>query len=180
MTVEQIVIERKKVVAEKWQNLIFATYPAYSSDFLKNQQNQFMNPVGNRVKASAETLLDALFSEFSEDTLLPALNEFVKVRAVQEFTPSQAIGFVFLLKKVLREEFLEEVLQKELLNEWFTLESRIDKLALHTFDLYTRYRDSISDIRVNMEKRRVATLLDRNHYGIGKPVEKNDDNKNGK
>ncbi len=146
---EVLVSKKKLLLADKWVNLIFDTYSKETSRFLKVQTNQFSNPVGHTVNTAANLLLDELTGSLNPGTVKPLLIDLIKIRAVQDFSPSKATGFIFLLKKVIREVFKEELYDKEYSDELFVLDSKIDQLALIAFDLYQECRETIYKIRLN-------------------------------
>ena len=93
------------------------------------------------------------------DQVLTYLDEIIRIRALQNFTPSQALAFIFLLKIVIREELAGEILKENLAAEILDLESRIDGLALLGFDVYTKRREKIYEIKADEAKRRVSGLM---------------------
>jgi len=94
----------------------------------------------------------------------------IRIRAVQDFKPSQAVGFVLRLKKIIREE-LEKNRQEidTLHDELEVLEERIEDTALQAFDIYTQCRQKLYEIRVNENNRQVARLLKRANLTIDIP-----------
>jgi hypothetical protein len=90
-----------------------------------------------------------------------ALDGILRVRAIQDFTPSGAVGFLFEFKQVIR-----KALQgtgpgngaSALLQE---ADEKLDQLLLTGFDIYSKRREKIYDLRVNEIKRQVARLLER-------------------
>jgi hypothetical protein len=93
------------------------------------------------------------------DQVLTCLDEIIRIRALQNFTPSQALAFIFLLKIVIREELAEEIRKENLAAELLDLESRIDGLALLGFDVYTKRREKIYEIKADEAKRRISGLM---------------------
>ena len=83
----------------------------------------------------------------------------MRIRAVQDFTPSQALSFIFPLKRIIREELCVEIAEKQLSDEMLSLESAIDNLALSAFDIYMKCREKIYDIKANEVKRSTFRLL---------------------
>jgi len=70
---------------------------------------------------------------------------------VQNFTPSQAVGFVYLLKPIVRKYFGKN--QKKLkLDELLELESKIDGMALIGFDVFMACREQIYSMKSNTER----------------------------
>ena len=149
MKLESFLAQRKEAVLERWRDLIIQTYPADVSEFLKREKDRFNNPVGYAIICGTEDLYEALLAGSTSDAFSSAVDSIIKIRAVQEFSPSQAIAFVFLLKKVVREQLATEMRENGFLEQLLAFESRIDELALLTFDSYMRCREKIHDIRVN-------------------------------
>jgi hypothetical protein len=89
-----------------------------------------------------------------------ALEEIVKIRSIQDFTPAQALSFVFSLKQVIREELKGE-LDAARLAELVQFEAQIDQLALFAFDVYVKCRERLYEIRVSEVKRSVSGLMRR-------------------
>jgi hypothetical protein len=139
-------------IVQKWLTRILETYPEQTSRFLLETKDPFRNPVGRVLKENLPVILEEFAGEFDRDRIQPALGEIMHVRAVQDFTPGQAVGFVFLLRRIIREESEPKQYDPE------ALEKRIDELALIAFDLYSACRDKMSEIKVDEAKRRVFVL----------------------
>lgn len=67
-----------------------------------------------------------------------ALDEILRVRAVQDLPPSQAVGFVFLLRDILDEKGEERPAR---------MHKRIDRLLLLAFDHYVLCREDLARVR---------------------------------
>jgi hypothetical protein len=68
--------------------------------------------------------------------------------------------FIFLLKKVLREELYQEIKEStKACEELLALESRVDEMALRGFDLYTNCRERVFELRAREAKNQVSRLL---------------------
>ena len=106
-----------------------------------------------------EGLYGALLQELEREQVLTCLDEIIRIRALQDFAPSQALAFIFLLKNVIRQELAEEIQKENLAAEILDLESRIDGLALLGFDIYTKRREKIYEIKADEAKRRVSGLM---------------------
>ncbi len=86
-----------------------------------------------------------------------AVDRLVRVRAVQDMTASQALGFIPALKTILREELRE--LLKEDPEALRALEDRIDRLTLLAFDIYSGCKERLYQIRVEEIRTRTERLL---------------------
>jgi hypothetical protein len=85
----------------------------------------------------------------------------VKIRAVQQFTPSQALSFVFALKSVIRKVVPEASKDPRFASELTEMDNRIDRLALTAFDLFMEAREEVSQLRISEVKRQVAWVMDK-------------------
>ena len=182
MVLEYLLSQKKATILERWFHLIMETYPADTSRFLRQEKDRFANPVGYTISQEIEALYDELLQGMNCDKLAACLDNIIRIRSVQDFPPSQAIAFIFLLKKAVREELENEIRENQAFEELLKFESRIDKLALLALDIYMKCREKVYEIRVNevkAERERVLKLLERTNLMYGKP-ETEQDAKDGK
>ena len=165
MGLKQLLIEKKKSILERWFHLILETYPPETSKFIRKEKDRFVNPVGVTLSEGMEALYEGLLKGVVADQISNPLEKILQIRSVQDFSPSQAVAIMSLLKKAVQEEMKENKIEmKGMIEEWFDLESRIDQLSLRAFDLYTTYRERIYEIRISEIKRerdRAFMLLER-------------------
>ena len=159
MQLATLLSQNKAAILGRWLAMIFESYPPETAIFLRKEKNRFDNPAGYRISEGLEGLYGALLQEMERDQVLTCLDEIIRIRALQNFTPSQALAFIFLLKIVIREELAEEIRKENLAAELLDLESRIDGLALLGFDVYTKRREKIYEIKADEAKRRVSGLM---------------------
>ncbi|MFC1980757.1 RsbRD N-terminal domain-containing protein [Chloroflexota bacterium] len=145
---EQLELKSASIMG-KWSQLILGTYPADTVNFLQHERDRFINPVGCIISQETKTIYDELLHGMNLEKLTTSLNEIIRVRSVQDFSPSQAIGFIFLLKQAAREELASEVAGNRISEELLDFESRIDRLALLAFDIYMECREKVYEVRVN-------------------------------
>jgi len=153
--------EKRPNILKRWINLILDTYPAESARFFRSQKNRFANPVGSIVAKGAEDLFDEILQENNPDKISTFLDNIIRVRATQDFTPSQAVSFIFLLKKVLREELDKEIQENDIDDELLAIESRIDDVALLAFDIFVKCREKIFELKAMELNNQTYTLLKR-------------------
>ncbi len=107
MNIQEIFRSQKNDVVRLWTEAVYSTYPFETTGFLRTKRDPFGNPVAHMTREAAGTLYDAVAGEEVEiDTVKAALERFVKLRAVQTFTPSQGLGVFYLMKPLLRERIL--------------------------------------------------------------------------
>ncbi len=141
--------EQREIVVREWLAQTIRTYPEGTSRFLLQSQDPFKNPVGSAIRDGLPVLVEELSGAFQADRIRSALDEIVRIRAVQDFTASQAIGFIFFLKQIIREVPGVEPAALSILN------ARIDELALFAFDSYMQSREKTWEIKLNESRRRV-------------------------
>jgi len=159
MKLKALLSDKKAVILNRWFDDIVETYPAETTKFLKAQKNQFANPVGSTILQGVENIFDELLKGLDAERITLFLDNIIRIRAVQDFTPPQALAFIFSLKKIIREETAKGPLDTDISNELLELESKIDNLALISFDIYMKCREKIYEIKANEVKRMTFRLL---------------------
>ena len=159
VTLWDLLAHKKSALVKRWFDIVMEPYPADTSGILKNQKKQFTNPVGYTISHGLENIFDKLIDEQGADFegMVPFLDSIVRIRAVQDLKPSQALSFVFHLRNAIREELASEA--KEFCAEMATLESRIDAIALISFDIYVQCREKVYELKANEVKNRTFRLL---------------------
>lgn len=152
---------KKPEILKKWRESVVETYPVDARKFLSRFDDQFGNPVGYTIAKAIELFCDELLGEFRREIFASPLDELVRIRAVQDFSPAQAVGFIFNLKKIVREEIKGELTNEEMTEELYELDSRIDELALMAFDKYMECRERIYDVRLNEMKNLSIKMMER-------------------
>lgn len=140
-------LERKKDgVVHRWHGLITEAHPG-GAKFFQNI-DQFTNPVGYVLFTETGVLYDALMAgELESETVVDSLNSIARITAVQDYSPGQAVGFVFQLKVAIREALKKELREMRALQELTELDLQIDKMAVLGFEAYTRCREKIHQVR---------------------------------
>lgn len=149
---------KKHAIIEAWLAQTLQTYPEHTSRFLLQEKDPFRNPVGHTLKEAFPALFDQLIGGMDATTITPLLDGIVRIRAVQDFTAGQAVAFLFLLKKVVREALQDEIQRRPDGDGLAAVEGRIDEMALLAFDLFMKCREKIYEIKANEAKRRIYVL----------------------
>lgn len=161
-------LERKRKVAlDQWFQLVIKTYPQATSNLLSKQEDQFRNPIGHTIGESLGRIYDQIRAGMDPDELLEALDGIVRIRSIQDFTPSEAVSFVFDLKAVIRDLAGADLRAGNLPTELAEFDSRVDRVALMAFEKYTACREKLHEIRVGEIKKR---MIERLQTGDGRPV----------
>lgn len=142
---------------QEWLACTLGTYPDQAGRFLRDERDPFRNPVGHTLRVALGRLAEELFGDFDREQVTAALDAVIRIRAVQDFTPSEAVGFVPLARRVSRavagaggsgvEPESRDV-----------LDARIDEMVLIAFDIFARCREQVHAIAARAARRRVYVL----------------------
>lgn len=149
MRLNNLLAQRKTAIIKNWFTLAVETYPPDTASFLKKQKDPFANPVGRTISQGLEALFNELLKEMDHDTIISFLDPIIRIRAIQNFSPAQAVSFIFLLKKAIRKNIKKEALEEQLFSELLLFESKIDELVMIAFNLYMKCKEKIYDLKAN-------------------------------
>ena len=155
-----LIQKNKSEIIKNWFAATIQTYAPDTAHFYKNQKDQFGNPVGSITSKGIAFLMDQLLA-FEPDAIKAHLDPIIRIRAIQDFTPSQATGFILLLKKVLRENLANELQNAVTATQLLTFESKIDQLCLLAFDLYMDCKEKIYEISANETRNQTFRAFER-------------------
>ena len=149
---EDLLAKKKAAILKQWFNLIAQTHPDGGANLLKDK-DRFTNPVGYTISSAINVLYEELLQgNVNSEKVTTSLDDITKVRAVQDFSPHQAIAIIFLLKKAIRAELDGEIRGKREFEKLLEFESRIDELTLRAFDIYMACRERIYEVKVDEMK----------------------------
>jgi hypothetical protein len=153
--------QKKSAIIKVWFEKVVNTYPIDTAQFLKNQKDPFANPVGRNSLQSLQDIFELAQSGFDRETARPLLDPIIRIRAIQDFTPAEAVGFMFDLKTIIREMVPVNATDSQNQEAWHELDQRIDQLSLLAFDIYMQCREKILDLKANEMKARIYAAFSR-------------------
>jgi hypothetical protein len=155
-----VLLPHKEAIIKRWVEIVHGTYPFETIGFLRTSKDRFANPVGYRTENAAATLADVLFTEWPDEAaLLHAVDELIRVRAVQDFPPETAVGIIYAMKELARETVLASGQADICLPALLALESRIDAVVLMAFGVYARCREKLHQLKVDEFRRAHSQAL---------------------
>jgi len=160
-TLAELLDANKEAVHRRWLADTLASYPEDAAVAFGRQKDPFANPVGAGLREGTRGILDALVEGTDPDGAQNDLEKIIKIRSVQEFSASGAVGFVFRLKEVLRAELGRAAGDPGLAPEWAKLDGRIDRIGLAAFDVFVGCREQVCQLRINDVKRNVSWVLEK-------------------
>jgi hypothetical protein len=161
MKIKDVLADKRSELIDEWFKRAISDYPSDTIKFLRRQKDPFANPVGDSYRDGLAGLVDGLIESWDRERLWPHLDRILRVRAVQDFTPSGAVSFVLDLKGAVREVASRELKSGDWASELASLDAEIDGMLMLAFDCYVDCRQRLADIRLKDEQRRVHLLLRR-------------------
>ena len=156
-----LLADNKPAIYQKWFDLVANTYPPETAALLKNKKDAFANPVGQATRTGLDGLLDDVLGAVDRDSVTKHLDPILRIRAVQDFSPSRAIAFVLDLKNIVKNHFASQLEDPGLLAEYIDFAVRVDRLALIGFDIYVACREQIYMLKVTTEKDKIYKAFQR-------------------
>ncbi len=144
----------------RWLEAILAEYGQLTASRWRRERDPFANPVGHALTTGLPELYEAALAGGEPSAAqVTALEDIVRIRSVQELSPSRAVGFVHRLRDAVREELGAELAGGAHAEELAALHAAIERLVLLAFDVYVRFREQVYRIRQEELKRSVASIM---------------------
>lgn len=158
MELTEALANKKKEILSLW---IERTLDSYSSPgFFKSSKDPFANPVGSNISAGLTALFELLVANADLPAYTTHLDRVVRIRAVQDFTPAQAMAPFLELKWVVKQVFSGDKGTQPLLKTLDALDCEIDRIALTAFNIYSECREQLYRNRIHELKSGRAILTD--------------------
>ena len=155
-------LERKKEkIVRRWLDGALSLYVRDASAAFARQKDQFANPVGHSLREGTLAIFEALIEGQGAEKIRQHLVEIIKIRAVQQFSASEALGFIHRLKEIVWEETNADQGETEISAEFLMFEKGVDEVMLVAFDIYVECREQVFEIRSKELKRRVSWIVDK-------------------
>ncbi len=162
MDLDKFFAKKRATLVDRWFRAAAESYPPESASLIIRETNEFANPVGNSLQHGLNGIFDELLQEMDEERLTKYLDRIIRIRAIQGFTPAQALAFMFTLKDIVREELRKEDEQGLMPHEALAaFDTRIDQVALLAFNIYSLCREKVFEVKVEEIKTRSFRLLQR-------------------
>lgn len=158
MELQEALKQKKPVILSQWLERTFDSYA--SSTFFKQAKDPFANPVGANITSGLTSLFDLLLTSSDPVAYRQPLDQVVRIRAVQDFTPAQAIAPFLELKWVVKQVFSKDKDTQPLLGTLDIFDCEVDRIALMAFDIYTECREQLFRNRIRELKSGSALLTD--------------------
>jgi len=158
-TIESLIADHKAAIVKQWVEAVVKTYPEETVPFFLREKDRFANPVVGLLSESLEKVINGLAAKASDNELSDSLDYAIRPRAVQNFTAAQAVAFVFLLKRIVRDAAGAK--ERDEAGLFSQFDRKIDELALIAFNKYVECREKIFEIRAYEVRNRTFRAFER-------------------
>ncbi len=151
MHFKEFLLERRAMILDNLKGAVVSAETKTNRWVKKMPIDPFTNPMVYNLHTELESLTDYLLGGDVDPTA--PLDGILRIKAVQEESPSQAISFIFAVKNPLREAVRKAGLEEKFARDLGAFESGIDELALRGFDIYMSCREHLFQIKIDEFKR---------------------------
>ncbi|MEA1959981.1 MAG: RsbRD N-terminal domain-containing protein [Bacillota bacterium] len=153
LSIYELLDKKKQQILSKWQLIAFSYE---NNDLLTERKkgSRFSNPIAYIIKENTSTIFEWLIKDGDNVDLFTSLKEICRLKAIQENNkPSEALNFIFALKRIIRESLENENQTNYWAVELWDVDQRIDVIGLLAFDIYSACEAQIYELRMNEIKR---------------------------
>jgi hypothetical protein len=165
VTLKELLAEKKSAILQGWLDRILEVYPGGSRDFFQKNQDPFSNPIGSTIREGIEKLFQEILEPTEVAQSRSLLDPNIRIRAVENLSPSQALAFIPLLKEIIKEALGDRILERVSSREWMILTGKIDQLTLQALDIYMECREKIHQLKIKELKNRMGKIQEEGKPG---------------
>lgn len=161
----ELLQQSEDAIVARWLKAALSVYPDEASGAFRRQKDPFANPIGHSLRTGTREIFEALLDSMDSERIHRNLQEIISIRAVQEFSASQTVAFIFELRNAVRAELGSSASEPQVASELARFDDRIDQVALAAFDVYVDSRERLCNLRVNEVKRQVSWIVNKMNAG---------------
>lgn len=159
-TGNEIIYARREKWISKWFEGLMHSYPEESARFFKDTRDPFSNPVGSALEKGIRALFDVVSADiFDSRAAHEALEPMIRIRALQEFSPSEALGFIPKIKSIIKQDPAVKEQGGAAADSLGRIADNSDKALLTAFDLYMDCKKHVYNLRARQARDGVRQLL---------------------
>jgi hypothetical protein len=138
--------QNKDAIVNAWHQWILNGYSQKTALFLRQEQNQFANPISYAFREAIESMYSALIEQKEIDR--SKLDYAVKIKATQCSDPLEGTAFIFIMKQLIRETLGTSLPEAEFQD----LESRVDQIGKTAEEMFIANRAKIAQLAASCRK----------------------------
>jgi hypothetical protein len=132
-------------ILERWLAAAVAVYGGLLAQQAAVERDPFRNPVGHALRRNLGVVLREFRGGMDASAIDTAFADIMSLRSIQDLSVDRAVGFVFSLRDIARDEFPQM--------EAADIEARVDRLALSAFRQYLGCRERLATLQLNEQLR---------------------------
>ncbi len=145
-------------IVNQWVDYTLSSYK--SSTFFKKAPDKFANPVGGNTREALGQLFKLLAKNADPKEFAAPLDQIMRIRSIQEFSASEAVGPIHAVKHITREILAKDSERKHFIADLYDFEFAVDLAVLAAFDLYMQCRERLYKVRIKEIKTGTIILTD--------------------
>jgi len=149
MTLAEVLEQKRNLIQSKWTDAVIGSYPTESAKFIVGNKNKFTNPLGYTLENSINIICCNYLNRDIHKECEQAIESMVRLRAVQDFTPTKALGIMFDFKAIVLTEIRDIVDTNDRFDEYLIIETQIDKMIDYALNFYIECRERVNEIKAN-------------------------------
>ncbi|MFP4368805.1 MAG: RsbRD N-terminal domain-containing protein [Bacteroidota bacterium] len=167
MNIREFIIDNKNEISRLWFDETVKSYRDKSAGFLARSDRRFTNPAGSAINDAVMDLAEYLAGKKTLEEIKGSLEHFIRLRAVQDYYPSEALRPIFAVKEIVADlcGIRDYTINETQMNDFLI---RVDNLMLHAFDIYMESREKIFRIQAGEQKRTFERAVNKinKKYGL--------------
>jgi hypothetical protein len=146
---KQFLLINEREIIPKWYKRMIESYPPEMRNFWENNENRFTQPVPYTMTLAMQKIYRELIKPLpNEQWVYSELESMMRICAVQNLRPSDAVRVFFQLKDIIREEAVKTETLDSFLEIFQKIEEYLDQWILRAFDIYMEFREKIYELRM--------------------------------
>lgn len=137
----------RDAIVRDWLGEIFTAYPGGTARFLERERDPFRNPIGRMYREGLPVLVDVALGSLDPAPARAALDDLMRLRAVQIIDRAEAVGFLPGLKAVVRRHRATASGDAIEAGRLAAIDRRIDALTALAAEIDERCRAQIAEMR---------------------------------
>jgi len=144
------VVTATAAILEQWLARAVAVYGDKVAPLAVAERDPFRNPVGHTLRTHLSLLLHELLGDMDPAAIDASMEPIIAVRAIQDLSVEQAVGFVYQVRDILRRELPER--------DVAGIDARVDRLALAAFAQFLQRRERLAELKLNEHLRALGPV----------------------
>ncbi len=128
-------------ILEQWLARAADVYGEKIAQRTTTERDPFRNPIGHALRVHLSVLVSELLGAMDASAIAAAFENVIALRAIQDLSVEQALGFVPALRSIVRGELPDA--------DFAEMDARIDRLSLSAVAQYLRCRERLWELRLN-------------------------------